>query len=102
MKYNLLNEMVADFSEKIVKPLARIIDEEERFPSETVEKLGKYGLLGLPFPTIYGGVGADTKAYVDTVRTISKYCATTGVIISAHTSLCSSPIFVYEIGRAHV
>lgn len=95
MKYNLLNEMVADFSEKIVKPLARIIDEEERFPSETVEKLGKYGLLGLPFPTIYGGVGADTKAYVDTVRTISQYCATTGVIISAHTSLCSSPIFVY-------
>lgn len=95
MKHKLLTEMVNEFSEKIVKPLARTIDEEERFPSETVEKLGRYGLLGLPFPTTYGGVGADTKAYIDTVRTISKYCATTGVIISAHTSLCSAPIFQY-------
>lgn len=95
MRIDLLNEMVTEFSQKYVKPLAKTIDEEERFPEETVDLLGKYGLLGLPFPKIYGGVGADTKAYIDTVRIISKDCATTGVIISAHTSLCSFPIFVF-------
>ncbi|BCR36022.1 acyl-CoA dehydrogenase family protein [Mariniplasma anaerobium] len=95
MRIDLLNEMVEEFSKTYVKPLARSVDEEERFPAETVELLGKYGLLGLPFPKEYGGVGADTKAYIDTVRTISKDCATTSVIISAHTSLCSSPIFMF-------
>jgi len=95
MRIDLLNDMVQEFSQTYVKPLAQTIDEEERFPSETVELLGKYGLLGLPFPKEFGGVGADTKAYIDTVRTISKDCATTGVIISAHTSLCSAPIFMF-------
>jgi butyryl-CoA dehydrogenase len=95
MRNDLLNEMVEEFSKTYVKPLAKSVDEEERFPEETVELLGKYGLLGLPFPKEFGGVGADTKAYIDTVRTISKDCATTGVIISAHTSLCASPIFMF-------
>lgn len=95
MKHTLLHEMVLDFSLNFVKPLARQIDEEERFPTETVADLARYGLLGLPFPSQYGGVGADNKAYIDTVRTISKYCATTGVIISAHTSLCAQPIYQY-------
>ena len=95
MKHELLQEMVEQFSLEVVKPLAREIDEEERFPVETVEKMGRYGLLGIPFPTQYGGVGADNKAYIDTVRTLSKYCATTGVILSAHTSLCAWPIYQF-------
>jgi butyryl-CoA dehydrogenase len=95
MRNDLLNEMVEEFSKTYVKPFAKSVDEEERFPVETVELLGKYGLLGLPFPKEFGGVGADTKAYIDTVRMISKDCATTGVIISAHTSLCASPIFMF-------
>jgi len=95
MKHQLLHDMVQQFSEEVVKPLAREIDEAERFPEETVEKMGRYGLLGIPFSTKYQGVGADTKAYIDTVKTLSKYCATTGVIISAHTSLCAWPIDTY-------
>ena len=95
MKHELLQEMVDQFSLEVVKPLAKIIDEEERFPSETVEKMGQYGLLGIPFPVEFGGVGADNKAYIDTVRTLSKYCATTGVILSGHTSLCAWPIFEF-------
>ncbi len=95
MKHELLHQMVEHFSLEVVKPLAREIDEEERFPIETVEKMGRNGLLGIPFPVEYNGVGADTKAYIDTVKTLSKYCATTGVIVSAHTSLCAWPIYKF-------
>lgn len=95
MKHELLNKMVEQFAQDVVKPIARDIDEEERFPQETVDLMGKYGLLGIPFSKEDGGVGADTKAYIDTVRTLSKYCATTGVILSAHTSLCAWPISAY-------
>lgn len=92
MKHELLIKMLENYGSTIIKSRAHEIDEMERFPIETVSELAKYGLLGLPFDTKYGGVGADTKAYIDTVRILSKYCATTGVIISAHTSLCAHPI----------
>ena len=92
MKHELLIKMVEQFGLEVVKPLAKIVDEEEMFPVDTVKKMGQYGLLGIPFSTEFNGVGADTKAYIDTVRILSKYCATTGVILSAHTSLCAWPI----------
>ena len=95
MKHELLIKMLENYGSTIVKSRAHDIDEQERFPLETVAELGRYGLLGLPFPESLGGVGADTKAYIDAVRILSKYCATTGVIVSAHTSLCSHPIYVY-------
>lgn len=95
MKHELLIKMLENYGSTTIKSRAHEIDEQERFPVETVEELARYGLLGLPFPTSVGGVGADTRAYIDTVRILSKYCATTGVIISAHTSLCAHPIYVY-------
>lgn len=84
--------MYRDFSEKEVKPLAQEVDEEERFPVETVEKLGRYGFMGIPIPKEYGGEGGDNLAYAMAVEELSKVCATTGVIVSAHTSLCALPI----------
>jgi butyryl-CoA dehydrogenase len=95
MNEQLLFDLLDEFSETYVKPQAKTVDEEEVFPLETVKQLGKLGLLGLPYPSIYKGVGAPYKAYIDTVRILSKDCATTGVIISAHTSLCSSPIYQF-------
>lgn len=92
MEHNLLLKMVEEFTQKVVKPRAFEVDEKEEFPVDTVEQMGKYGLLGLPFSQTFGGVGANYKAYIDTVRILSKACATTGVIVSAHTSLCSAPI----------
>ncbi|MEG1548127.1 MAG: acyl-CoA dehydrogenase [Clostridia bacterium] len=89
----LLREMYRKFAENEVKPLAEDIDEEERFPVETVEKLGRYGFMGIPFPKEYGGAGGDVLAYVMAVEELSKVCGTTGVIVSAHTSLCCAPIF---------
>ncbi|MEW9123373.1 MAG: acyl-CoA dehydrogenase [Thermotaleaceae bacterium] len=94
-EYVMLQEMYRDFSENEVKPLAKEVDEEERFPVETVEKLGRYGFLGIPIPKEYGGAGADNLAYAMAVEELSKVCATTGVIVSAHTSLCAWPIFEY-------
>lgn len=89
--------MIREFAEKEVKPLAAEVDEEERFPLETVEKMAKLGLMGIPFPVEYGGAGGDNMLYSMAVEELSRVCATTGVIVSAHTSLCASPI--YEFGN---
>ena len=88
-----VRKMVSDFAETEVEPIAADIDAEHRFPEETVEKMAKYGLLGVPFPTEYGGAGGDHISYAITVEELSKKCASTGVICSAHTSLCCWPIF---------
>lgn len=94
-KYELLKQMYSEFTENEVAPIAHEIDEEEKFPYETVEKMGKYGFLGIPFPKEYGGEGGDYLGYAIAVEELSKACGTTGVIVSAHTSLCGSPIFEF-------
>ena len=88
-----VRKMVREFATNEVEPLAADIDKEHRFPVETVEKMAKYGLLGIPFPTQYGGAGGDHISYAITVEELSRVCASTGVICSAHTSLCCWPIF---------
>lgn len=95
-EYKMLLEMYEAFTINEVAPLAQEIDEEERFPVETVEKMKALGFFGIPFPVEYGGQGGDNVAYAMAVETLSKACATTGVIVSAHTSLCAAPI--YEFG----
>ena len=75
-----------------MKPLAAEVDEEERFPMETVQKMAKIGLMGIPVPKQYGGAGGTNIMYGMAVEELSRVCATTGVILSAHTSLCCAPI----------
>ena len=89
----LMQQMLQEFAVNEVKPLAAEVDEEERFPEETVAKMQKIGLLGIPYPKEYKGQGGDYLAYVMAVEELSKVCATTGVIVSAHTSLCCAPIY---------
>ncbi len=88
----LFEQMIKDFAENEVKPLAQEIDEQERFPSETVAKMAKLGLFGIIIPREYGGAGAGYREYIYAVEELSKHCGTTGVILSAHTSLCAAPI----------
>lgn len=95
-EHEMLRELYRSFTRQEVKPLAEQIDEEERFPLETVVKLARYGFMGIPFPKAYGGSGAGNLAYAMAVEELSKACGTTGVIVSAHTSLCAAPI--YEFG----
>jgi butyryl-CoA dehydrogenase len=89
----LVQQMYRAFAENEVKPLAGEVDEEERFPVETVQKMSKLGMMGTYLPKEYGGQGASYLSYVMAVEEMSKVCGTTGVIISAHTSLCANPIY---------
>ncbi len=88
----LFLQMVREFAANEVKPLAADIDEQERFPMETVEKMKKIGFFGIPVPKQYGGQGGTNQIYTMAVEELSRACATTGVIVSAHTSLCVAPI----------
>ena len=92
----LFRQMLREFTEKEVRPIAAEVDELERFPLETVEKMADLGIMGIPIPVEYGGSGADSSLYAIAVEELSRACATTGVIVSAHTSLCAAPI--YEFG----
>ena len=94
-QHEMARTLFKEFAEKEVKPLAIEVDEEERFPVETVEKMSKYGFLGIPYAKEYGGQGSDILTYAMCVEELSKVCATTGVIVSAHTSLCLDPIATY-------
>ena len=94
-EHEMARQLFRNFAVNEVEPLAQEIDEEERFPLETVEKLSKYGFMGIPFPKEYGGQGCDYLTYAMAVEELSKVCATTGVIVSAHTSLCCGPLYEY-------
>ena len=94
-EHELLRKMYREFAQNEVKPLAAELDEEERFPKETIPKLAKLGMLGIPFPKKYGGAGGDNLAYAMAVEEVAKTCGTTSVIICAHTSLCCYPIYAY-------
>lgn len=88
----LMQTMFREFTDKEIRPIAAELDEQERFPAELIPKMGEIGLLGIPVAEEYGGVGMGTVDYVMAVEEISKACASTGVTISAHTSLCCWPI----------
>ena len=88
----LMQQMVREFAVNEVKPIASEIDETEEFPMENVKKMGELGMMGIPFSKEVGGAGGDVLSYIIAVEELSKVCATTGVILSAHTSLCASVI----------
>ena len=94
-EHEMARQLFKEFAEKEVKPLAQEVDETETFPRETVEKMAKLGFMGIPVPKEYGGQGCDILTYAMCVEELSKVCGTTGVIVSAHTSLCCDPILTY-------
>ena len=90
--HKVLQGSVCDFVEKEVKPLAIQIDENHKIPDELIQKMSTLGLLGSFIPEAYGGAGLDILSYVIVVEEVSKACASSGVLISAHTSLACDPI----------
>ena len=94
-KYEMAQNLFREFAQNEVKPLAQEIDEQHRFPRETVEKMAKYGFLGIPVSKELGGQGCDILTYAMCVEELSKVCGTTGVIVSALTSLCIDPIMTF-------
>lgn len=91
----MVKKMVAEFADNEVKPIAAAIDVSEEFPAENVQKLFRYGVMGMNVPVSYGGAGADEISYAVAVEELSRACASTGVIVSAHNSLACWPILQY-------
>jgi len=91
-EHEMARTLFRDFAVNEAKPIAQEVDETEIFPTETTNKMKKLGFLGIPIPKEYGGQGCDTLTYAMCVEELSKVCGTTGVIVSAHTSLCAEPI----------
>ncbi|MFC4738288.1 acyl-CoA dehydrogenase family protein [Bacillus daqingensis] len=89
----MIQDMVQDFAEKEIAPIADSIDKEERFPEEIFKQMGELGLLGIPFPEEYGGSGGDTISYILAVEEIGKVCGSTGLSYAAAVSLGASPLY---------
>ena len=87
--------MVRDFALAEVAPLAEELDEQKRFPHETIPKLAELGLLGVPWSEEFGGAGMDYRAYSIVVEELSRVCGTTGITVAAHTSLGTGPIYKF-------
>ena len=90
-----LRKKVREFAESEVKPIAFLLDKENEFPSEAIAKFADMGMMGLPYPKEYGGAGADVLSYAIAVEELSRVDGGTGVILSAHVSLGSYPIFAF-------
>ena len=91
---NQLRRSVREFAENEIRPHVMEWDEAARFPMETVKQLGQMGLLGTIFPTEYGGAGMGYIEYVIAIEELSRVDGSVGIIVAAHTSLCSNHIFI--------
>ena len=91
----MIRKMIREFAEKEISPIAEWIDAEAEFPKDTIAKLGKMGVMGMPFPEEYGGAGADYIGYIMSVEELSKVCASHGVIVQTHNALCCWPLYTY-------
>lgn len=94
-EHEMIRKMVRDFAENEVAPTAAERDEEERFDREIFAKMAELGLMGIPWPEEYGGIGSDFLAYCITVEELARVCASTAVTLSAHTSLAGWPVYKF-------
>ncbi|PFP16245.1 acyl-CoA dehydrogenase [Priestia megaterium] len=94
-EYEMIRKMVRDFAKNEVAPTAAQRDEEERFDRGIFTQMADLGLTGIPWPEQYGGIGSDYLAYCIAVEELSRVCASTGVTLSAHTSLAGWPIYTF-------
>ena len=91
----LIREMVREFAQTEVAPIAAEIDRDHRFPEELIPQMAKLNILGVPIPEEFGGAGADNVSYVIALEELARVCASTSIIVSGHTSLATWPIFEF-------
>lgn len=91
----MMQKMVRDFAQNEIAPFIETMEETDEYPLHIIRKMGEYGLMGIPIPTEYGGVGADFISYILTINEIAKVSATVGVILSVHTSVGTNPILYF-------
>ena len=95
LEQKMIQKMVREFTENEVKPIAAETDRTAQYPAETIDQLFRYGIMGMCVPKEYGGAGGNYLTYAMAVEELGKVCATTAVIVSAHTSLCAGPIYYF-------
>ena len=86
---------IRSFAEEEIKPIAFLMDQQNEFPDDAIRKLGELGLMGIPYPKEYGGAGQDILSYAIAVEELSRVDGGSGVILSAHVSLGTWPIFAF-------
>lgn len=91
----MVQQMARDFAEREVRPKARELDREGRWPKELVDRMAELGLLGVAIPSEYGGAGADTVSYALAMEEIARACASTAVIMSVNNSLVCDPLLKF-------
>ncbi len=91
----LVRDTAREFAQKELMPIAADIDRNHKIPDEIIKQLAQLGFFGVYIPEEYGGAGLSFTSYIIVVEEISKACASTGVLISAHTSLACNPILVF-------
>ncbi|HEY3294887.1 MAG TPA: acyl-CoA dehydrogenase [bacterium] len=91
----MLRDMVRDFAQNRIKPIAAEIDEHERFPEEIIAEMAELGLMGIPYPENYGGAGMDYVSYALAVEEVAKVCGSTALTLAAHISLGCGPIYTF-------
>ena len=91
-EHQMIRKMMAEFTEKEVKPIAAETDRTCEYPRENIEKLFNLGVMGMCVPKEYGGAGADPLASAICIEELSKQCASTGDIVATHNGLCCDPI----------
>ena len=94
-EHEALRAVIREFAENEIKPVAFMMDKENQFPREAIEKLGKMGYMGIPYEKKYGGAGLDVLSYAIAVEELARVDGGAGVILSAHTSLGAYPIAAY-------
>ena len=92
-EHEALRAKIRAFAEEEIKPIAFLLDQQNEFPEDAVRKLGEMGLMGIPYPKEYGGAGLDILSYAIAVEELARVDGGSGVILSAHVSLGSWPIF---------
>src|SRR5208283_4282421 len=95
-EHQLIRQSVREFCDKYVSPIAEEVDRYGRYPKEVIQKIAEQELMGIYLPAEYGGGGADVMSYVIVIEEIARACASTSVVVAAHTSLAEYPI--YEFG----
>jgi butyryl-CoA dehydrogenase len=97
----LIRAAVREFADAEVAPIAAGLDRDHRFPTELLPKLAELNLMGMPYPEKVGGAGADYVSYVIAIEELSRACASTSVIVSAHSSLATWPIYTFGTPAQH-
>jgi len=91
----MIRDMVREFADSEITPVARGLDEQEKFPRDLVDKMGEMGLMGIIIPEEYGGAGLDMVAFVTAIMELARADASVAITMAAHSSLGSLPILMF-------